>query len=1007
MLAAVLLCSMQVGVRAEDAPKTTTSLAASPPSLPQLLNISTRMRVLQADKVLIAGFIITGSDQKKLIIRGLGPSLSNSGVQGALADPVLELHNSAGNLVATNNNWKDTQQTEIEATTIPPTNDLESAIVTTLPPGTYTAILRGRNTGEFGVPGNAPDPTGIGLVEVYDLAQSAHSTLANISTRGFVDTGDNVMIGGLIVGGGNTGGTDKSVVRAIGPSLSAAGVSGALQDPTLELHDANGTTIAFNDNWKDSQQSEIQATGIPPNDDRESAIVATLSAGNYTAVVRGKNNSTGIGLVEVYNLTLNWPVPIITTVAGSGRPLFGAGGPATDVNLGDVHGVAVDTAGNVYVSDWSHQMVFKITPTGTLTVVAGTGTAGFSGDGGQAKDAQLQRPGPLAFDSVGNLYIADGVNFRVRKVTLAGIITTVAGNGGNSAVPNDGDPATSGNICEPSGLAIDSNDNIYIGSSCAYVWKVLPNGTIFRAAGIGVNGDSGEGGPATSAKLNPSGLAIGSDGKLYIACFVNRRVLVITTDGNIHAFAGTGVLGCEGDNGPALNATFAQPNQVAVDKDDNVYITDSNCSTVRKVNGSGVISRFAGNNTGQGFSGDGGPATDAQLNAPVGVAIDSGGNMYVADTGNQRVRKINSSGTISTFAGNGATNFFGDSGPATSAGLDRPQAAVVDTAGNLYIADTFNQRVRKVASDGTITTFAGKGTPGFGGDNGPATAAMLNMPNSVALDSAGNVYVTDSLNFRVRKIDTHGTITTFAGNGQAGCCGITQIGDGGLAVNARLGIGVQGLAIDAADNVYIADGQNYRVRKVDANGIITTVAGNGQDGSTGDNGPATDAALSPAWLSFDNAGNLYISDWDHWHVRKVDSNGIITNFVGDGHGGDPGTRGCMCLDYPGILITQVSVESPMLVPDGAGDFYLVATGFNQIAKVFADGTFAYVDSALTFGVFQGFGGDGGPAISAPLNSPYSLTLDAAGDLYIADTGNDRIRKVWFHGYPSPTPSPTP
>jgi hypothetical protein len=268
------------------------------PPAPQLLNISTRARVLTDEQVLIAGFIITGTEPKKVMIRGIGPSLNGVGV--TLSDPTLELHQGTTTL-ATNDNWKTksdgiSQQAEIEATTIPPANDLESAIVMTLSPGTYSAILAGKNRG-----------TGVGVVEVYDLGQAANSRLANISTRGFVDTGDNVMIGGLIVRGGNVGASAKVLVRAIGPSLSGSGIQGPLQDPTLELHNASGTTVASNDNWKtkpdgSSQQVEIEATAIAPSNDLESALVQTLLPGNYTAVVRGKNNSTGVGLIETYNL---------------------------------------------------------------------------------------------------------------------------------------------------------------------------------------------------------------------------------------------------------------------------------------------------------------------------------------------------------------------------------------------------------------------------------------------------------------------------------------------------------------------------------------------------------------------------------------------------------------------------------------------------------------------------------------------------------------------------------
>jgi hypothetical protein len=257
------------------------------------------MRVLTAERVLIGGFIITGADAKKVMIRGIGPSLSGAGLTGTLQDPTLSLQGSQVSI--TNDNWKirsdgTSQQAEVEATTIPPTKDLESAIVTTLSPGSYTAVLSGTN-----------NTTGIGLVEVYDLNRSAGSQLANISTRGFVDINDNVMIGGFIVGPATTR-AENVLIRAIGPSLSGAGIQGALQDSLLELHDGNGATIATNNNWKindsngTSQQALIEATTIPPTDDRESAMVRTLAPGTYTAVVRGVNKTTGVALVEVYAL---------------------------------------------------------------------------------------------------------------------------------------------------------------------------------------------------------------------------------------------------------------------------------------------------------------------------------------------------------------------------------------------------------------------------------------------------------------------------------------------------------------------------------------------------------------------------------------------------------------------------------------------------------------------------------------------------------------------------------
>jgi hypothetical protein len=266
-----------------------SGMAIVPPK-DQLLNVSTRLRVLTDDNALIGGFIVNGHAPKKIVVRAIGPSLSNFGIPGVLADPVLELHGPGGFTTITNDNWTDTQQAEIQATGFAPGNNLESAIVATLSPGAYTAIVRGQNNG-----------TGVGLVEAYDLESFADVKLANISTRGFVDSGDSVMIGGLIAGPAN-GTSSQMLVRAIGPSLSGFGVPNALQDPTLELHDSNGATIASNNDWRDTQQAAIEATGIPPSNIKESAILATLAPGGYTAVVRGVGDTTGVGLVEVYNL---------------------------------------------------------------------------------------------------------------------------------------------------------------------------------------------------------------------------------------------------------------------------------------------------------------------------------------------------------------------------------------------------------------------------------------------------------------------------------------------------------------------------------------------------------------------------------------------------------------------------------------------------------------------------------------------------------------------------------
>jgi len=262
---------------------------------PQALNLSMRGTVSSGDNALIGGFIVTGANPKKIAVRALGPSLGAFGVAGFLPDPVLELHDASGLLIASNDDWQQAANAADIPVSLQPQNSAESVILTTLAPNTsYTAIVRGKGAS-----------TGIALAEVYDLNPSDGAILGNISTRALVGTADNVMIGGLIVGNGTVSG--KVLVRGIGPSLSQAGISNALADPTLELHDGNGATIASNDNWKtrsdgSSQQAEIEATTIPPTNDLESAILATLPAGNYTAVIAGKTATPGVALIEAYNL---------------------------------------------------------------------------------------------------------------------------------------------------------------------------------------------------------------------------------------------------------------------------------------------------------------------------------------------------------------------------------------------------------------------------------------------------------------------------------------------------------------------------------------------------------------------------------------------------------------------------------------------------------------------------------------------------------------------------------
>ncbi|WP_322986669.1 RICIN domain-containing protein [Streptomyces sp. S584] len=330
---------------------------------------------------------------------------------------------------------------------------------------------------------------------------------------------------------------------------------------------------------------------------------------------------------------------------------------------------------------------------------------------------------------------------------------------------------------------------------------------ISTVAGTGVAGFKGDNELAVAAQLNrPYGIAVDSSGSLYFSDYNNHRVRKISTDGKISTVAGAGA-GYRGDNGPAVSAQLNCPREVAVDAAGSVYITDAANHRVRVITTDGKINTVAGTGT-AGFSGDGGPAAKAQLNYPLGVAVDSTGTLYISDHGNHRVRKISADGKISTVAGTGVAGFKGDDGPAASAQLNGPYALAVNEADLLFITDGNNHRVRRVAADGSISTVAGRGTAGFSGDGGPATSAQLNLPLGVVVDSAGTLYISDYNNHRVRKVSPSGEITTFAGKGTAGFGG-----DGGPAAAAQLNYPF-GLAVDCVDTLYVADHVNNRVRKV-------------------------------------------------------------------------------------------------------------------------------------------------------------------------------------------------
>lgn len=601
--------------------------------------------------------------------------------------------------------------------------------------------------------------------------------------------------------------------------------------------------------------------------------VATDSAGN-------------IYVADYYNNAIRkiTSAGAVTLLAG-GTP-GSADGTGAAAGFSHPSGVAIDSANNIYVADTDNHTIRKITPAGVVTTWAGTaGTSGSANGTGAA--ASFNGPASVAVDSAGNVYVADYYNQTIRKITPARVVTTFAGTAGVAGSANG--TGTAASFQGPSGVATDSSGNVYVADSDNHtIRKITPAAVVTTWAGAAGSPGSIDGTGTAASFFYPSGVATDSAGNVYVADRSNSTIRKISPARVVTTFAGTaGMRGSADGTGAA--ARFYYSNGVATDSAGNVYVADTLNDTIRKITSAAAVTTLAGAAEMRGSTDGTGAA--ARFADPFGTATDSAGNVYIADASNNVIRKITPAGTVTTLAGTAGTAGSTD-GTGAAALFNGPRGITTDSAGNVYVGDTYNNTIRKITPAGVVTTWAG--TAGLSGStNGTGAAARFRYPEGVATDSAGNVYVADTVNYIIRKITPARVVTTLAGGVNAAGFGIIGSANGtGSAARFRY---PEGVATNGTI-VYVTDTGNHTIRKITAAGVVTTLAGTAlMPGSANGTGSAA-RFNSPIGIATDSAGNIYVADYSNSTGRKITAAGVVTTLVGvaNQEGFTPGT-------LPGIL----------------------------------------------------------------------------------------------------------
>lgn len=846
------------------------------------------------------------------------------------------------------------------------------------------ALRPGNSNGVGGTPATTMFSFPVGVAVTSDgtiyVADNGNDVIRKISAAGEVSTfvGTPGNVGG--VDSGNASGAAVSFNRVQGPVLDSAG--------NLYVADYGGGTIRKI--TSSGTVSTVAGTaGTSGNTDATGAAARFLRPSGVAVDSAGNLYIADSGNHRIRKIT---SAGVVTTLAGTNQGSADGAG-ATVAGFSNPRGVAVDSAGNVYVADADNNTIRKITPAGEVSTFAGkAGTTGSTDATGG--DARFNFPNSIAIDSGGNLFVADQGNSVIRKITSGGVVTTVAGLAQSAGRVNG--TGSAARFDHATGVAVDSQGNIVVADYNNHlIRKITAAGVVTTVGGagglIGLQNGTGFINNASSLR-SPTGIVTDSSGNVFVSDAGNNTIRKITPGRTVTYFAGNGSgVGTADGNGTA--ARFSSPIGLASDAGGNLYVADSAAHTIRRISSNGDVSTFAGTAGSPGS--DNGDRGAAKFRFPAGAAIDGAGNLYVADYGNHVIRQISPSGQVSTLAGTvgslGSTDGVGG-----AARFNYPRDVAVDGAGNIYVADTGNHVIRKITPGGLVTTFAGAAGSAGSADGG-GNVARFNGPAGIGLDGAGNVFVADTGNSTIRKITPGGVVSTVGGT-------VGTIGTVDGVGKAALFNFPTDVAADGWGNIYVADNHSHTVRKGTLPGSTGPIPapGDGDGGNSGNNGSGgsgsnlgtgsdsgdttgTGQVLRPVGMVGDGLGNLYVCDTANNCIRLVTAAGVISTYAGS-----PGSSGTT--DGTGTL---ARFNSPTgITYDSAGNLYVTDLGNSTIRKIASGGVVTTLaGTAGTSGTADGTGN------AASFNAPFGIALDSTTgtDLYVTDSNNNTVRKVTTAG----------